>query len=65
MKLDSGLLLRALEKHARMAQQAVNFARENRKGAMFRDGVVILDEAQKAIDHLKDWIAFNRKNGQT
>lgn len=52
--MDYSLILRALEKHVRMAQAAVDFARQNRKGQMFSDSMYVLDEAQRALDHVKE-----------
>lgn len=51
--MDFALILRALEKHERMAQAAVNFARENKKGQLFIDAMSVLDEAIRARDHVE------------
>jgi len=58
--MNYGLLIRALEKHARMAQAAVNFAREKQKGKMFAEAMYVLDEAQRALDHIKEEQAHER-----
>ena len=51
--MDYGLLIRALEKHARMAQAAVDFAREKGRGQLFAEAMYVLDEAQRALEHIK------------
>ena len=51
--MDYGLLIRALEKHVRMAQAAVDFARDKRRGKLFSDSMYVLDEAQRALEHIK------------
>lgn len=60
--MDWGLLIRALEKHCRMAQAAVSFAREQGRGQLYAQAIVVLDEAQRALEHLKDeqWLHQNR-----
>lgn len=52
--MDWGLLIRALEKHCRMAQAAVNFARQHQRGQMFAESMYVLDEAQRALEHVKE-----------
>jgi hypothetical protein len=52
--MNYGLVIRALEKHVRMAQAAVNFAREKRRGQLFAEAMYVLDEAQRALDHVKE-----------
>ena len=47
------LVLSALEKHARMAQAAVDFAREKGRGQLFTQAMVVLTEATRALDHVK------------
>ena len=58
--MDYGLLIRALEKHCRMAQAAVNFAREKQRGQLFAESMYVLDEAQRALEHIKEEQANER-----
>jgi hypothetical protein len=51
--MNFALVISALEKHARMAQAAVDFAREQRRGKLFTESMVVLDEAQRALDHTR------------
>jgi hypothetical protein len=51
--MDFALILSALSKHERMAQAAVNFARENGKGVLFVDAMSVLDEAIRAKRHVE------------
>jgi len=59
--MDFALILSALEKHERMAQAAVNFARENGKGALFVDAMSVLDEAIRAKRHVVKMRDLRRK----
>lgn len=59
--MDYGLIIRALEKHCRMAQAAVDFARAQKRGKLFAESMYVLEEAQRAIEHIKEEQAFNRK----
>lgn len=60
--MDFALILSALEKHERMAQQAVNFAREHKKGELFVDAMSVLDEAIRAREHVERMRLLRRKN---
>lgn len=60
--MDFELILSALEKHERMAQQAVNFAREHRKGDLFIDAMSVLDEAVRAKRHVEKMRLLRSKN---
>jgi hypothetical protein len=51
--VDYALVIRALERHCRMTQQAVNFAREQHKGSLYAYSLSTLQEAQRALDHVK------------
>lgn len=62
LTMDFALILSALEKHERMAQAAVNFARENGKGKLFLDAMSVLDEAIRARKHLEKMQLLRRKN---
>ena len=62
MNLDHGLILRVLERHVRMAQQAMDFAREHRRGDLFSQSSELLEEAIRAKNQLERWIVSNRKN---
>jgi len=53
LTMDFALILSALQKHERMAQAAVNFAREHGKGALFMDAMNVLDEAIRARKHVE------------
>ena len=46
-------MISALEKHARMAQAAVDFAREKGRGQLFTQAMVVLTEATRALDHVR------------
>ncbi len=63
MNLDHGLILRALERHVRMAQQAMDFALQHRKGDLYSQASEVLAEAVRAKTQLERWIKSNRKNG--
>jgi hypothetical protein len=52
--MDYGLLIRALEKHVKISQAAVTFAREHKRGRLFAESMYVLDEAQRALQHIKD-----------
>jgi hypothetical protein len=58
--MDFGLLIRALEKHARMAQAAVDFAREKKRGQLFNEAMFVLEEALRALDHVRQEQADHR-----
>jgi len=58
--MDYGLLIRALEKHARMAQAAVDFAREKQRGQLFAEAMYVLEEALQALDHVRQEQAEKR-----
>lgn len=61
--MDFALLLSALQKHERMAQAAVNFAREHQKGEMFVQAMSVLDEAIRARQHCEKMMLLRGKNG--
>jgi hypothetical protein len=52
--MDYGLLLRALEKHCKISQAAVDFARQHKRGQLFAESLYVLDEAQRALAHVKE-----------
>lgn len=60
--MDYALILSALEKHERMAQNAVNFAREHGKGSLFVDAMSVLDEAVRARKHVEKMQLLRVKN---
>lgn len=60
--MDFPLILSALEKHERMAQAAVNFAREHGKGELFVDAMSVLDEAIRAKEHVEKMQLLRVKN---
>lgn len=60
--MDFALILRALEKHERMAQAAVDFAREHRKGTLFTDAFSVLEEAIRARRHVEKMKMLREKN---
>jgi len=47
------LVISALEKHVRMCQSAVDFARQQQRGKLFTEAMYILDEAQRALTHVR------------
>jgi hypothetical protein len=51
--MDFGLIIRALEKHARMAQQAADFARQQQRGELYAQAMLVLVEAERALTHAK------------
>lgn len=51
--MDYPLIIAALEKHVRMAQAAVDFGREQQKGAFFLDALKVLEEATRALEHVR------------
>jgi len=51
--MNYALVLSALEKHARMAQAAVNFAREKGRGKLFSEAMMVLTEAELALLHVQ------------
>jgi hypothetical protein len=54
--MDYALILRALEKHCRMAQQAVTFAREYQKGGLYADALSTLEDGGYETETiLNDW----------
>lgn len=60
--MDFALILSALKKHERMAQAAVDFARNNRKGELFVDAFSVLEEAIRARHHVEKMEQLRRKN---
>jgi hypothetical protein len=51
--MDFALILSALRKHERMAQAAVDFARNHQKGELFVDAFSVLEEAIRARHHVE------------
>lgn len=51
--MDYPLVIRALERHVGICERSVQFFRERRLGVQFRDGMVMLDEATRALQDVK------------
>ena len=51
--MNYALVLSALEKHARMAQAAVTFARDKGRGTLFTQAMQVLTEAETALAHVR------------
>jgi hypothetical protein len=51
--MNYALILSALEKHVRMAQAAVDFARANNRGELFGEAMLVLVEAERAKSHVE------------
>jgi hypothetical protein len=60
--MDFALILSALSKHERMAQAAVDFAREHGKGELFVDAFSVLEEAIRAKRHVEKMQLLRVKN---
>ena len=60
--MDFALLLSALQKHERMAQAAVDFAREHQRGELFMQAFSVLDEAIRARQHCEKMALLREKN---
>ena len=63
--MDYGLLIRALEKHCKISQKAVDFARAQKRGQLFAEAMYVLDEAQRALEHIKEEQDANRARARS